>query len=93
MEKFRKERISITLDWDLIDTIDKNMLRHGENNRSKFIAFALRQIFHDHAKKYLLLQRQLEQQVKKTRFINDELLKEEAFINLEKQESLKPKDL
>lgn len=83
-----KERISITLEYEVLDAIDKELSKHQTLNRSKLIEFTLRQVFFNNKKKYYLLQKQLEEQVKKVRLINDELLLLEKHIELDKQSEL-----
>lgn len=69
-----KDKITVTLDAELLDTIDKEMNRHQMTNRSKFIAFILRQVLYNPRQKLRLLDKQREQALARFKTLNEDYL-------------------
>jgi len=42
-----KEKLTITIESELLAVIEKNMIRASYNNKSKFVEFALDQLFYN----------------------------------------------
>lgn len=80
-----KDKLSLTLSLDLIEAIDKEMTRHNQNNRSKFIEFTLREIFFSPSEKLALLKKQREYSLSKFKVMNDDILKLEDYIEATRQ--------
>ena len=77
-----KDRVTYTLDCELIDHIDKEMKRNGQRNKSKFIEFVLRNALLNPHQRLKLLEKSREHQLIKFKMLNDEILRMQEHVAL-----------
>lgn len=69
-----KERITLTLETDIVERIDKEMIRHQMRNKSKFIEFVLRQTLFNINERLKILEKQRDHQLARFKAMNEDVL-------------------
>ena len=87
-----KERITLSLEIDLLNVIDKEMIRHQINNKSKFIEFVLRQVLYSPEKKLQLLQKSWENAIARQIALSQEKNKLQEYCEARKAAEMKLND-
>lgn len=69
-----KERITLTIESDIVERIDKEMIRHQMRNKSKFIEFLLRNTLFNIKERLNILEKQRDHQLARFKAINEDVL-------------------
>jgi len=80
-----KEKLTITIESELLNSIEKNMVKANYNNKSKFVEFALNQLFFDPAKRLKFFEELREKKVRDLRDMNSYVLELQQKLELYNQ--------
>lgn len=80
-----KEKISASIDVDLLNKIDKEMTKHQYSNRSKFIEYILRQVLYNKHEKLKLMEKSRERILSQFKALNEDILTLQEIISQEKK--------
>lgn len=81
-----KEKISLTIEVEILNKLDKEMAKHQFNNRSKFVEYVFRQVLLNRHEKLKLMERSRDNLLSKFKALNEDILILQDIIKQEQKE-------
>lgn len=79
------EKLSITVEQDILNVLDIEQKRHGLLSRSQFINYILRQTLFNNEKKLILLENTRQKKISEFRALNEDILALQAAVEFQKK--------
>jgi len=85
-----KEKISLTIEIEILNKLEKEMSKHQFTNRSKFVEYLFRQVLYNKVERLKLMEKSRDILLSKFKHFNEDILTLQEIINNERiaEESL-----